>query len=247
LRVQVQGGDRSTGGNGCPELAIARSRCPAAGAPESAGTGLGVSRLDPSSIVVIGASAGGVGALQALVPQLDRSLPTAWCAVLHVDAHRSEMPGLLTRAGGMPAVHVESGQRLRTGCFYLAPPDLHFMVEDSHAVLSRGPRENWTRPAIDPLFRSAAAAFGPRCIGVVLTGNLGDGAAGLLAIKQANGVAVVQDPREAEFSAMPRSALRHVAVDHCVRLAAMPALLNGLVQSTADLRRPARVLGEGHA
>jgi two-component system, chemotaxis family, protein-glutamate methylesterase/glutaminase len=200
--------------------------------------------LQPSTIVAIGASAGGVRALQVLASELDPSLPAAWCAVLHVDSHRSEMPGLLSRAGRIPAVHVSNGQRLEDRCIYVAPPDLHFMVEDGHAVLSRGPRENWARPAIDPLLRSAAVAYGPRAVGVVLTGNLNDGTAGLRAIKQANGVAVVQDPRDAEFSAMPRSALRHVAVDHCVPLAAMPALLSSLILYNAGVSHPSRAVGE---
>lgn len=198
-----------------------------------------------STVIAIGASAGGVRALQELVSELDPSIPAVWCVVLHIDAHGSEMPGLLSRAGRMPAVHVGTGQRLENGCIYLAPPDLHFMVEDGHAVLSRGPRENWARPAIDPLFRSVAAAYGPRAVGVVLTGNLNDGTAGLLAIKQANGVAVVQDPRDAEFSTMPRSALRHVAVDHRVPLVAMPGLLSSLILYNASLPAPSRAVGEG--
>jgi two-component system, chemotaxis family, protein-glutamate methylesterase/glutaminase len=185
--------------------------------------------LAPSAVVVIGASAGGVQALQELVSGLEPSLPAVWCAVLHVDAHRSEMPALLSRAGRLPACHPGNGDLLEPGRIYLAPSDLHFTVEDGHAVLSRGPRENWARPAIDPLFRSAAAAFGANTIGVILTGKLNDGTAGLMAVKQAGGTAVVQDPREAEYPAMPRNALRYVSVDHCVPLAEMAPLLTRLV------------------
>jgi two-component system, chemotaxis family, protein-glutamate methylesterase/glutaminase len=182
--------------------------------------------------------------LQKLVSELDPSLPAAWCVVLHIDSHCSELPALLSRAGRIPAVHAGTGQRLEGGRIYVAPPDLHFTVEDGHALLSRGPRENWARPAIDPLFRSAAVAYGPSAVGVVLTGNLYDGTAGLLAIKQAKGVAVVQDPRDAEHSTMPRSALRHVAVDHCVPLAGMAALLTSLVLGNAGLLPAPRAVGD---
>lgn len=200
--------------------------------------------MQSSTIVAIGASAGGVRALQELVSGLDPSLPAVWCVVLHIDSHCSELPALLSRAGRLPAVHAATGQRLEEGCVHVAPPDLHLIVEDGHAVLSRGPRENWARPAIAPLFRSAAAAYGPSAVGVVLTGNLYDGTAGLLAIKQAKGVAVVQDPRDAEHATMPRSALRHVAVDHCVPLAGMAARLSGLVLGNAGLLPAPRAVGE---
>jgi two-component system chemotaxis response regulator CheB len=116
----------------------------------------------------------------------------------------------------MPATHAEDGMPLQAGTIYVAPPDHHLIVWPGRLRLSRGPRENRARPAIDPLFRSAAASYGPDVIGVVLTGWLDDGIAGLLAIKDGGGIAVVQDPASARAPDMPRNALKHVAVDHCV-------------------------------
>lgn len=181
-------------------------------------------------IVVIGASSGGVQALQRLVAGLDPDSSAAWCMALHIDSHMSVMPHLLERRGSLPAGYAANGERLKAGRIYLAPPDLHFLVHDGRAFLSRGPRENWTRPAIDPLFRSAARAWGPRAIGVILTGYLNDGTAGLMEIKAQGGIAIVQDPRDADSPDMPASAQRHIAVNHCVSLADLAPLLTDLVR-----------------
>jgi len=145
--------------------------------------------------------------------------------VLHVGSSQSFLPSILNDAGRLPASHVTAETKLEPGQIYIAAPDRHMMVVDSTAVTSRGPRENWARPAIDPLFRSAAEVFGPKVIGVILTGMLNDGTPGLYEIKRRGGVAVVQDPDDAEAPSMPRSALDNVAVDFCVTLAEMPALL----------------------
>lgn len=149
--------------------------------------------------------------------------------VLHIGAHKSELPWLLNQTGPLRACHPANGDPIQAGRIYVAPPDHHLLIERGHVRLTRGPRENWARPAIDPLFRSAAQAYGPSVTGVVLTGELNDGTAGLFEVKQHGGATVVQDPDDAEDPSMPRSALRHVAVDHCLPLRDIPALLATLV------------------
>jgi two-component system, chemotaxis family, protein-glutamate methylesterase/glutaminase len=183
-------------------------------------------------ILVIGASAGGVEALTQLVRSLPKDLPAAVFVVLHVGA-ASHMPGILDRAGPLPVAHAGSGEPIEPGRIRVAPPGLHMLLHDSHVLLRRGPRENLARPAIDPLFRSAACTFGGRVIGVVLTGSLNDGTAGLRAVKRCGGIAVVQDPDDAAVPDMPLSALRHVAVDHTVPVAAMGELLLKLTAEPA--------------
>jgi two-component system chemotaxis response regulator CheB len=151
------------------------------------------------------------------------------CVVQHIGRYRSALPELLSAAGGMPARHAEDGMALQARAIYIAPPDHHLIVRPGRLRLSRGPRENRTRPAIDPLFRSAAACYGPDVIGAVLTGWLNDGVAGLLAIKDRGGIAVVQDPASARAPDMPRNALKHVPVDYCVALPDIAPLLTRLV------------------
>jgi two-component system chemotaxis response regulator CheB len=164
-------------------------------------------------IVVTGASAGGVLALRKLVAELPADFPAVMLVVLHVGEHASRLPQLLSWAGPLPAKHAVNGEKFATGQIYIAPPDHHLMVGADALVLSRGSKEHHTRPAIDVLFRSAALNHRERSIGVVLSGALDDGTAGLAAIKQFGGVAIVQDPDEAQEPGMPLSALRHVAVD----------------------------------
>lgn len=179
---------------------------------------------DSRRIIVIGASAGGVEGLRALVRDLPADLPAPIAVVLHVGT-QSILPELLASVGPLPARHAQNGEALRPGTIYVAPPGRHLLVHDGHLMLRRGARENLARPAIDPLFRSAAASFGGGTVGVVLTGALNDGTAGLAAIKRCGGTAIVQDPREADFPEMPLSALRHVAVDACLPLAGIAAEL----------------------
>ena len=181
------------------------------------------------SIVVIGASVGGVEAIGFLASALPPDFAAAVLVVLHIGAHKSVLPRLLSQRGPLPACHPGDGDPIRPGRIYVAPPDHHLLVEPGRVRLARGPRENWVRPAVDPLFRSAAQAYGPGVVGVVLTGGLNDGTAGLFEIKRCGGVAVVQDPDDAVSPGMPQSALRHVAVDHRLPLAAIPALLAELV------------------
>jgi two-component system, chemotaxis family, protein-glutamate methylesterase/glutaminase len=186
----------------------------------------------PRPLVVIGASFGGVEALMTLVAGLPKDLQAFVALVLHVGHHPSILPELLSRAGPLPAVHPREGEPMKLGRIYVAPPDHHLLVGAGVLHLSRGPRENHTRPAIDPLFRSAALHWGSAAIGVVLTGELDDGTAGLAAIKSCGGIAVVQDPQEAAAPSMPASALGNVEVDHCVLLPAIAPLLVRLVGTT---------------
>jgi two-component system, chemotaxis family, protein-glutamate methylesterase/glutaminase len=177
-------------------------------------------------IVVVGASAGGVEALAALARSLPADLPAAVFVVLHVPSTGSSaLPDILSRHGPLPAAHVKDGEPIENGRIYVAPPDHHVLLRTGHVHLSRGPRENGHRPAVDPLFRSAAHQYASRVIGVVLSGALDDGTAGLTAVKSRGGLAVVQEPGDALYPGMPDSALEHVRVDHVVPTADMGALL----------------------
>ncbi len=181
-------------------------------------------------IVVIGGSAGAVEAMKQICEGLPANLPAAVFLVIHLSpTSRSVMPDLLSRAGHMPARHPKDGEVIKRGTVYVAPPDMHLLLQPGHVVLRRGPYENRTRPAIDPLFRSAAVAYRSRVIGVVLSGLLDDGSAGLIAIKSCGGLAVVQEPEDAMWPEMPRNALAHDHVDYRATAAEMPALLRRLV------------------
>lgn len=184
-------------------------------------------------VIVIGTSAGGVEALLTIVAALPGNLPASIFIVLHQPPNgQSVLPNLLNRAGPLPAVHAEDGESIRPGRIYIAPPDVHMLLEDGHIRLARGPRENRHRPSVDPLFRSAARHYGERVIGVVLTGSLDDGSAGLLAIKRTGGIAVVQDPDDALFPGMPYNALAVTDVDYCLPLADIgPRLVNLITAS----------------
>ena len=188
-------------------------------------------------IVTIGASSGGVEALSALVGGLPADLPAALLVVLHSpEGMPSSLPRILSRSGPLEAAHPEDGDGIENGRIYVAPPGFHMLVEDGVVRLVRGPRENYHRPAADPLFRSAAVARGPGVVGVVLTGARDDGTAGLVAIKRRGGVTVVQDPDDALFRWMPESALRYAEVDHSVPLVKMAPLLARLCHGPAEER-----------
>lgn len=178
-------------------------------------------------IIVIGASAGGVEAVSAVARALPADLPAAVFVVVHFPPYaRSLLPEILSRAGALPAAHAQDGETIRHGRIYVAPPGRHLLIEDGVVRLVRGPRENGAIPAVDPLFRSAARWHGARVVGVVLSGNLDDGTAGLVAIKHHHGVAVVQDPAEALYDGMPRSAVENAPVDHVVPMHGIgPALV----------------------
>jgi two-component system, chemotaxis family, protein-glutamate methylesterase/glutaminase len=188
-------------------------------------------------VIVIGASAGGVGSLQRVAERLPPALPASVFVTLHLpEGVRSVLPRILERAGPLPAGHAQNGQTIEPGRIYIAPPGYHMTLERDRVRVSRGAREHGLRPAIDPLFRSAALAFGPRVIGVVLSGQLDDGTVGLAEIKHAGGIAVVQDPEETAFPSMPRSAIAHVNVDYVLPADEIGPMLEHLVRTeqTAD-------------
>jgi two-component system chemotaxis response regulator CheB len=187
-------------------------------------------------IIVIGASAGGVEALRLLVRALPKSLQAAIFIVVHT---APDSPGILHEIlayeGGLPSVSARDWEEIRMGRIYVAPPDRHLLLDSSgYTRLTKGPKENRFRPAVDPLFRSAARAFGPRVVGVVLTGGLDDGTAGLLAIKQRGGLAVVQDPDDALVASMPLNAMKHVVVDYCLPLVEVAPLLVRLSAESSE-------------
>ena len=186
-------------------------------------------------LIVIGASAGGVQALQELVSQLPPELPASVLVVLHLmSAGTSVLDSILGRAGDLPATQARDGERLERGHIYSAPPDFHMLLRGPQIHLSAGPRENGHRPAIDPLFRSAARAYGPRVIGVVLTGTLDDGTDGLRLIKDSGGATVVQDPDDAAYRGMPESAIEFVGPDRVVPLAELGATLFELIDAPLE-------------
>ena len=180
-------------------------------------------------LIVIGASAGGIEALRLLLAAFPSRLDAAVLVVLHTSGRPGTLPQVLARAGPLPVRHPQDGERIRKGHVYVAPPDMHLLVEDHHLRVLQGPRENLHRPAIDPLFRSAAVAAGRRVIGVILTGLLDDGTSGLMVVRARGGAAIVEDPETALFSAMPRNALEQVPDATVLPLNRIPAELLRLV------------------
>ncbi|HEY6363976.1 MAG TPA: chemotaxis protein CheB [Candidatus Binatia bacterium] len=165
----------------------------------------------------MGASSGGIESCMEIVSGLPRDLPAAIFVVLHVSPRgTTKFPEILTRAGHIPAAHALDKEPIRPGRIYVAPPDFHLLLRNGTIRLVRGPKENNARPAIDATFRTAARAYGPRVVGVVLSGALDDGTAGLAAIKERGGIALVQDPGDALFPDMPRNAMEAVKVDYCL-------------------------------
>ena len=186
-------------------------------------------------IVTIGASAGGVQTLGRLLEHLPADLPAAIMMVLHLHPQSpSVLDHLLSRSSKLPVRFARDGDAIEHGQVYIAPRDNHLLVEPGRLRVVRGPRENRHRPAVDPLFRSAAWAYGPRVVGVVLTGTLDDGASGLWAIRSCGGATVVQDPADALHAEMPTSALMTLNVDHCLSLPAIADLLVELAHQPLD-------------
>jgi two-component system, chemotaxis family, protein-glutamate methylesterase/glutaminase len=194
-------------------------------------------------LIVIGGSAGSIEAATALIAGLPPDLPAAVCLVVHMYPHsRSHLPAMLRRGGSLPVEAAANGMRLRPGTVYVAVPDKHMLVgrpddlapgELGTIRLVHGPRENRARPAVDPLFRSAALAFGSRVIAVVLSGALDDGTAGLWEVRDRGGLAVVQDPADASVASMPTSAIAEVGADHVAAAAELGPLLGRLVRLPA--------------
>jgi two-component system chemotaxis response regulator CheB len=185
-------------------------------------------------LVVIGASEGGIAAVSALVAELPADLAAAVFVVVHLRAgFKSSFPEILASRGKLPARHAIHGEAIVPGRIYVAPPDTHLMLRPGYVQVLRGPKENGFRPSVDALFRTASIAYGSRVVGVVLTGNLDCGTAGLLSIKARGGVALVQDPKEAAVPDMPQSAIAHVAVDEVASLTALPDLIRRFVSEPA--------------
>ncbi|HEX8796923.1 MAG TPA: chemotaxis protein CheB [Polyangiaceae bacterium] len=190
------------------------------------------------SFVVIGTSAGGENALVQVFKNLPAGFPGAVLVVIHVAPQRNLgwLAEHLTRAGQLTVKIAEDGQLIEQGAAYLAPADKHLLVEGDRLRLGRGPVEQHSRPAIDVLFRSAAAAFGRRLIGVVLTGMLRDGAVGLRHVRDAGGITIVQNPESAEAGDMPRNAMEGLEVDYCLELAEIGPLLELLVRRSGPYK-----------
>ena len=196
-------------------------------------------------IIVIGASAGGVAALLELVKSLPPDFPAPIFVVQHMPADSpSILPQLLSSVSALSARHPQNGEIVEAGVIYVARPDHHLLLEGDRVLVTRGPKENRFRPSIDALFRSAAYTYGPRVIGVVLTGYLDDGTSGLWSVQRMGGCAIVQEPLDAEQPSMPSNALEFVAADYIVPLAQLGALLVRLTQerAPAKIRLPAAEL-----
>ncbi|HEY0179869.1 MAG TPA: chemotaxis protein CheB [Dokdonella sp.] len=191
----------------------------------------------PTRIIVIGGSAGSLAALRTILPALPADLAAPVCIAVHIGRYPGRHSSL-ELVSALPLAFAADGEALRAGRVYLAPPDHHLLVTPRALTLSRGPRENFVRPAIDPLFRSAAQAFGAGVIGVVLSGRLNDGTAGLYELKQHGGTTIVQDPADADEPQMPASALAHVEIDHRVRADAIAPLLAALAAAPFHVVAP---------
>jgi two-component system chemotaxis response regulator CheB len=193
-------------------------------------------------VVVIGASAGGIEALVALFARLPSDLQATLAVVLHRSpTFEGRLAEVLGRRAALPVQEAQEGDRLRPGAIYIAPRDRHLLIDAGRLRLSGGPREHHTRPAVDPLFVSGARAYGPRVVGVVLSGTGVDGVRGLIAVKNGGGLSLVQDPQEARHATMPVNAITRDGVDAALPVEelaeVLPALASGeAVEVRAGLR-----------
>jgi two-component system, chemotaxis family, protein-glutamate methylesterase/glutaminase len=191
-------------------------------------------------LIAIGASAGGVEALTRVVAELPADLPAVVVVVLHIPPDLPTiLPHILARAGHLPVAEARDGDLLQPGRVLVAAPGHHLVVQDGRARLLDAAPVNRVKPAIDPLFRSGAREYGPRLVAVILTGSLNDGSEGLIAVRRAGGVAVVQDPKDAEVPDMPQNALDAAGADHCVPLKEIAPLLERLARQRREAGRPA--------
>ena len=194
-----------------------------------------------SKVVVIGTSAGGLYALKKLISQLQKDFPLPILVVEHMssDATGNGLLNALNKIGNLTCQHAKDGHKLQPGNLYIAPPDYHLMIDEEQKIMvTKGAQENRSRPAIDPLFRSAAVAFGNGVIGIILTGYLDDGTAGMKVIKRCGGICIVQDPADADYPDMPQNALNNVKVDYCLPIAEMGVLLYQLIPLKLKKRKP---------
>lgn len=189
--------------------------------------------MDRRDIVVIGGSAGSLAPVRALVASLAADFPAALFLVSHLPRGPSHLAELLDEASPLEVRFAADGEAIRRGTLLIAPPDRHLLLQRERVALSRGPRENLWRPAVDVLFRSAAVTFSSRVVGIVLSGALDDGASGLGAILRCGGIAIAQHPQDAAYPAMPEAALRVVPEARVLRVAEIPAALEELVRQPA--------------
>jgi two-component system chemotaxis response regulator CheB len=185
-------------------------------------------------IIVVGASAGGVTALKAFVKGLPADFAGSVFIVLHIPPYsQTNLPWILTKAGHLKAIQPRDGEEIKPGMIYVAANDHHLLLEKEKVIVKKGPKENRFRPSIDALFRSAAYVYGPRVIGIILSGFLNDGTSGLWSIKRMGGTTIIQQPDDAEYPQMPQNVLEYVEVDHTIAAAEMGNLLQTLIIETA--------------
>ncbi|HEX2056071.1 MAG TPA: chemotaxis protein CheB [Nitrospiraceae bacterium] len=182
------------------------------------------------TVIVMGASAGGIEVLIRIFSELPPDLGAVVAVVLHRGPIVSELRQVLAKRSVLPIIEPAQTLALRKGTILLAPPDHHLHLTPRQAVIRRGPKEHSTRPAIDPLFRSAADSFGSRVVGVLLSGCGDDGVTGLLTIKENGGICVVQDPEEADMPFMPMNAIRYDHVDRSLPAKAIASVLATLTK-----------------
>lgn len=185
-------------------------------------------------IFVFGGSMGAIEVLSAIAAGLNKNLKASFFVVVHIGPDSPQiLPKMLSAAGPFPAAPGQDGETIEQGKVYVAPPDYHMMLRGGKIRLYKGPRENLSRPSIDPLFRSAAVEYGPRVVGVLLSGFLNDGSAGIEAVKRCGGIAVIQDPDDAAYPDLPRNALKSITADFVSPAAGIPAILEKLAATPA--------------
>ena len=190
-------------------------------------------------IIVIGGSKGSINAMKKLLPELNPDLNASVFFVNHLAPDSPNyFPNFFRDKSALEVKSAEDGEEIKKNRVYLAKPDFHLILEDNKIKLTRGPYENRWRPSIDPLFRSAAAVYGTRCVGIILSGYLDDGVSGLSAIKSCGGVTIVQDPEEAEYTDMPESALKVLQPDYILKADEIPEVLYRLSNQPVDARLP---------
>lgn len=200
-----------------------------------------MNKIRSPMLIVIGASAGGMAALKKLVAQLPKDFPAPVFIVNHMSADTTgeALVRGLNESGSLPCVHAHDKQAFKSGHIYLAPPDQHMLIAKGKILVTKGARENRSRPAIDPLFRSAAVSYGNRVVGIILTGYLDDGTSGMMAIKRCGGVCIAQDPEDASYPDMPQSVIANVGADYCLPVTGMGAVLSDLVSRELPKNKPA--------